>query len=536
MTLPRGHAVWAGLAIAALGAGGWFAVGMTDAGARGEARGPASPDATVRIAPAPPVPTLSWGASATDFAAAKVAASHVPLDVAAGQVIVAAVSSPDPAAAAALVTSDHLAGVIVMGPAVTDGPGVQALTAAVADAVAGEERGWPAIVSVDQEGGPVARLAGLVPDMPAFMAAGAAPDKSAVTAAYTAAATDLATLGFTVDWAPVADVTIGAADPTIGVRSAGSDPVNVAATVVAAVNGYMAGGVVPAVKHFPGHGSVTTDSHAALPLQQAAVADLAATDLVPFQAAIDAGAPMVMMGHIAVPEWGGGAATVSPAAYAYLRGPMGFDGVAVTDALNMGALSASFPGQLEVQALAAGADLLLFPADPAAARAAIIAAVTTGELPRARLDEAIARVSLVMQARTSTAAPVTDPSYARSFAAASAVVAGSVCEGPVVGGSVTISGGGEGERAALYAALAEHGIGKGSGTRVRILGPTPSSGSADVVVAMDVPWSLPSWSATTYVGLFGRSDDALAALADVLSGAVDARGQWPVGGMPAACG
>src|SRR5690606_12839831 len=124
--------------------------------------------------------------------------------------------------------------------------------------------------------------ANIIPDMPAFMASGSATDKSLVAQGHQDLAADLAALGFNVDYAPVADATIGMADPVIRLRSAGSDPANVSGTVRAAVNGFVSGGVVPVIKHFPGHGSVTTDSHSALPVQAATVAELEARDIIPF--------------------------------------------------------------------------------------------------------------------------------------------------------------------------------------------------------------------------------------------------------------
>lgn len=524
-------------------------VGLTvvAAGCAGDRGAPNEPTRDVTItgpvdrAPRAPVPHLAWGPSVIDAAEALTRASALDLDVAAGQVLVASWNSPDAAGAAALVRDQHLAGVILMGGAIQSRSQVTALAQAVQDAAAEDGRSWPAIVSTDQEGGPVARLSGLVPTLPAFMAAGSSSDGASVVAAYTAQAQDMAALGFTVDWAPDADVTIGARDTAIGVRSAGSDPARAAVAVDAAVAGTVAGGVMPAIKHFPGHGSVTTDSHTGLPVQSASVAALAERDLAPFASAIRGGAPMVMLGHIEVPEWGPHPATTTPAAYDYLRGDLGFTGVAVTDAMNMEAVTGQYaPGDAEVAAMAAGADLLLMPRDPALARQAIVDAVTDGTLPRARLDEAVARVSLLMDwqrtaaERAATLAPP-DADFARRAAAEWATVSSPDCGGRLVGDSVTISGGWSSERQALADALAAHGVRQGGGTTVRLLGSATGTGTADVVVAMDAPWGLGASSARTYVGLYGRSDDALRGLADVLVGAVPPGGAWAVGGMGVAC-
>ncbi len=486
------------------------------------------------------VARLAWGPTVVDAAHARVRASALPLEQAAGMVIVASWNSTDPTGAATLVATEHLAGIILMGDAIESREQVMATTSAVAAAAAEDDRWWPAIISTDQEGGPVARLRGLGPDLPAFMAAGSATTPGSVTEAYAAQARDMADLGFTVDWAPVADVTVGASDTTIGVRSAGTDPGRVSDAVVAAVEGFLSAGVLPSAKHFPGHGSVATDSHVGLPVQHSSVDALAARDFAPFAAAIEHGIPMVMTGHIAVTEWGAEPATTSPAAYDYLRNDLAFTGVAVTDAMNMAGVADLYgPGAAEVAALAAGADLILMPRDPALARQAIISAVTDGTLPRSRLDEAVGRVALMMEWQESlsdavASAPV-DAGYARHAAGTWATVSSPSCGGPLVGDSVTLRGGWPAERAILAEALAEHGISAGGGASVLLLGSGGASGAADVVVAMDAPWGLPSSTATTYVGLYGRSADALRGLADVLAGAVAPGGTWAIPGMPPAC-
>jgi len=188
-------------------------------------------------------------------------------------------------------------------------------------------------------------------------------------------------------------VTIGAADPTIGDRSASGDPAVAARTVRAASAGLLQGGTVPVLKHFPGHGSVTSDSHQGLPVQPATQAQLDARDLIPFRVAVAAGVPVVMIGHLDLVQFDPGVpSSLSPATYHLLRDSLGFDGVAVTDALDMGAVSPGAQGEEAVQALVAGADLLLMPRDVAAALARIVAAVQAGTQPVERLQEAATRV------------------------------------------------------------------------------------------------------------------------------------------------
>jgi len=340
-----------------------------------------------------PNPRTDWGPSLATLAQARAAVDAMPVEVLAGQVLVAAYPGTEPATPAGLVAAYHLGGVILMRDNVASLDQVRATAAAVQAAAAADGRRWPAVVAVDEEGGRVSRLRGLLPDLPAFAAFGAAGDDAATRDRFARLGADLDGLGVTMDFAPVADVTVGPADPTIGDRSASADPLVAARTVVAAGRGLLDGGTVPVLKHFPGHGSVTVDSHLGLPVQPASLEQLDARDLVPFRAAVDGGAPVVMMGHLDVVQLDPGVpSSLSPAAYGLLRDGLGFDGVAVTDALDMGAVPIGAPGEEVVRALAAGADLVLKPHDVAAAHAAIVAAVQSGALPRERLEEAAVRV------------------------------------------------------------------------------------------------------------------------------------------------
>ncbi len=162
------------------------------------------------------------------------------------------------------------------------------------------------MIGVDEEGGVVSHLRGIATEFPAFATAGVAiadqgkAGEQAVTEAARATGLELRDLGFTWVFAPVADVTIGAADPTIGTRSPSSDPALAARAITAAVTGYDEAGLVSTTKHFPGHGSVTADSHETLPTLGASLDQLRARDLKPFEAAVAAGAPAMMMAHLDV--------------------------------------------------------------------------------------------------------------------------------------------------------------------------------------------------------------------------------------------
>ncbi|MFP5312705.1 MAG: glycoside hydrolase family 3 N-terminal domain-containing protein, partial [Actinomycetes bacterium] len=357
---------------------------------------------------------LGWGPEQRDQDAAAAAVAAMMPEQKAGQVLLPFFKGNQVDAHAALIQRLHLAGSIIMGDNVPRDPhgnvdpgGMGAVNQRLLQAVAADGRPWPGIIGVDQEGGAVARLGAPLTEWPAPMSYGAAGNPDLTRKAGMALAGELTPLGFNLDFAPDTDVTIGPSDPTIGARSMSADPAAAATQGVAFSRGMLDAGVLPTVKHFPGHGSVTADSHVSLPVQPAGIDALQARDWKPFQAAVDHGLPIVMTGHIAVPALEPGVpASLSAASYKALRG-LGFKGVAVTDALNMGAVEKQYPaGTAAVKALAAGADLLLMPADVAQAHAAILQALAAGTLPAARLDEAAQRVATLMiwHARTTPAA------------------------------------------------------------------------------------------------------------------------------------
>jgi beta-N-acetylhexosaminidase len=252
-----------------------------------------------------------------------------------------------------------------------------------------------ALVAIDEEGGDVTRLeAATGSSYPGPLALGAVDDVELTREVALAMACDLAAAGIDLDLAPVADVNMNPDNPVIGVRSFGPDAELVARHVAAFVEGLQAGGVAACAKHFPGHGDTSVDSHLALPTVPA----LTDEALLPFRAAVAAGVRAVMTAHIRVDAVGPEPATVSPALLGLLRSGLGFDGLVITDALEMRAISATI-GVEEgaVQALAAGADALCLGHDladdaVAAVVRALVLAVHTGRLAEERLAEAAGRV------------------------------------------------------------------------------------------------------------------------------------------------
>jgi beta-N-acetylhexosaminidase len=202
-----------------------------------------------------------------------------------------------------------------------------------------------------------------------------------------------------VPWifAPDADVNSNPENPIINTRSFGEDPARVSEFVAAFVRGVEENGGLATAKHFPGHGDTNTDSHLDLPTVTSDRAHLDRVELAPFRAAIAAGASTIMTGHLAVPALEPNLdlpATMSPKISTdLLRGEMGFKGLVVTDALDMGGVTVRYPpGEVAVRSILAGADVLLVPPVLDAALEAVRDAVASGRIPMARLDEAVTRI------------------------------------------------------------------------------------------------------------------------------------------------
>ena len=370
--------------------------------------------ATTKTDPKKDTTPLGWGPTSGELATARELVAGWDEKQLAGQVIVGRYHGTDPAKAAKMVRKLHLAGVSVTGENVIDEAQVRETTAAVSRAVAADGRSFPAVIGVDQEGGVVSHLRGVATEFPEFARTGdaieAKPRKgiAATTEAARTTALELRDLGFTWVFAPVADVTVGAADPTIGSRSPSEKPRVAATAVSAAVQGYNEAGLVSTTKHFPGHGAVTGDTHLGLQELDFGMKKLKRRDLVPFDAAVDAGAPAVMISHVDVKAVAPGKpASMAAPIYDLLRDDLGFTGIAVTDSLGMGAVTTTTK-KPSVTALKAGADLLLMPADSKAAHRSVVKAMRSGRLDRARVEEAAAKVVAMQlwQQRTAAAVPV----------------------------------------------------------------------------------------------------------------------------------
>lgn len=312
------------------------------------------------------------------------------------------VAGDTPDHVASLIATHHIGGICYFPVGITGGLPTKVATH-ITDCQKAAE--IPLLVTIDQEGGLVTRMrepATRWPSAMAQMASGAD-----VETTMRMSGTELADVGVSQVYAPVADVNVEPANPVIGIRSASADPEDVAHFVAAAVNGYRSAGIASCLKHFPGHGDTTVDSHHGMPTVDIDKETWLATEARPFLSGIAAGVEAIMIGHVRAPNLdpSGAPATFSrPIVTGLLRQELGYDGLIVTDALDMkGATMAGYsdPG---VAALAAGVDQLLMPADPEATIAAVLAAIDAGELDEAQLRASAKRV-LALKHRLGLAEP-----------------------------------------------------------------------------------------------------------------------------------
>ncbi|MEV6348507.1 glycoside hydrolase family 3 N-terminal domain-containing protein [Actinoplanes sp. NPDC051851] len=409
----------------------------------------------------------------------------------------------------------------------------------------------PLMIGTDQEYGVVTRITDGVTMLPSATGSGAAGQPTLTEAAWKAAGSELAAMGVTVDFAPVADTIANTGGSVIGSRSFGTDAKANAEQVAAAVRGLQSAGVAAALKHFPGHGHTGGDSHETLPVIKQSKAQWESQDLPPFQSGVDAGAGVVMSGHLDLQAIDKGtAATFSHKVMTdVLRGRLKFTGVAITDAMNMEPAKKWPAGEAAVRALNAGNDMLLMPPDIGAARDGILAGLKSGSLKRERLVEAVTRILTLKYRTAATAQPdltvVGSAEHEQAVAAldaASITVLRGKCSGALVSGAVTVTAPSSRgvARAALVKALQDAGVTvqASGGQIVHLVGygdkPVDLDQTAAVTVMMDLPGLLAYASSPTLIATYSSSRLSLTALAAVLAGKATAPGKSPVAvsGLP----
>lgn len=258
---------------------------------------------------------------------------------------------------------------------------------------------YPVFLAVDEEGGTVARVANSSIEVTTFedmgtIGAGADPAKAAEVG--TTIGTYLSELGFNVDFAPVADVLTNADNTMIGARSFGTDSGIVSSMVSSEVSAMESAGVSACLKHFPGLGDTTEDTHDGMATTERTLDDMRGSEFLSFQAGIDAGVDFVMVSHVSAPNVLGDNMPCSLSNQMItdvLRGELGYDGIVITDALDMAAVTDYYTSdQAAIMALQAGADMLLMPEDFQTAYDGVLAAVNDGTLTEDRIDESLRRI------------------------------------------------------------------------------------------------------------------------------------------------
>ncbi len=271
----------------------------------------------------------------------------------------------------------------------------------------------PLLIAVDQEGGQLIGITGATP-FAGNMAIGATGDADLAQAVARAIGAETAAVGINLNYAPVADISTRADNPSTGIRSFGEDPEVVARLTGATIRGLTDAGVLSAVKHFPGQGDIAVDPHYELPALDFDQERLDAVELQPFRAALQARVGMVMIGHYLVPALTGSRETPIYASHrgieGFIRGDLGFDGVVITDALDMGAVDQGPTQAIEVVAMMrAGVDLLMCMPDPdlqARVRAAVERGHARDLIPNDLLAASRDRVDLLRKGlRTAKSEP-----------------------------------------------------------------------------------------------------------------------------------
>ncbi|WP_017626445.1 glycoside hydrolase family 3 protein [Nocardiopsis chromatogenes] len=502
---------------------------------------------------------------ATDAEAAERAEAvlgEMSLDDKVGQLFVLTVAGTTPEENAQSLADYRPGGLIYFPENLGSGAEIAALSNGLQETAAEEGAGVPLMIGVDQEQGMVARLEEGT-RFPDAMAVGATRDTGQAQALASATAAELAAVGINLDYAPVADVNTDADNPVIGIRSFGADPGLVGEMAAAEAGAFADGGVVPVVKHFPGHGDTGTDSHTGLPVIDKDRADWERDDLPPFADAVEAGVDAIMTAHVVMPalDDSGEPATLSPQVIdGVLRDELGYDGVVTTDALNMeGVRQTHDDGEVAVRAVEAGADQLLMPPDPQAAFTAVRSAVEEGRIGEDRLDESVRRILELKAKRGILDAEPVDPDGAEEVFSSdeTAQAAQDLADASVTllrneGGALPV---GEGAQVAVQgvgaeeisAALEDLGVrttGTASGADLVVVGTDGARGDAEqrraveqaasggapvAVVAQGTPYDLQALEGVdAYLAVYSSVPVSRTAAARAIAGEVGPKGKLPV--------
>ncbi|MGN7763933.1 beta-N-acetylhexosaminidase [Paenibacillus sp. 22594] len=357
----------------------------------------ASPPAqsTPQVPAASPVPAVSEGSGPVDVIEQEIAS--MPLEDKIGQMLLVGIDGTEVSSQThTMITNDKVGGIILYADNIKSLKGLVSLTNELKRSNAGNPA--PLFVSVDQEGGKVSRMPDEYAKIPASGSVGASSNAEAANMMGKLLAREVQTAGFNMDFAPVLDINSNPDNPVIGDRSFGNTSAKVIELGIAEMKGIESEGIVPVVKHFPGHGDTSVDSHLELPVVKKTEAQLAKLEWRPFQAAVKEQADAVMVAHILYPNLDPDRpASLSKVIISQiLRGQMGFKGVVITDDLTMGAIMKNYSlAAAAVNTVLAGSDILLVAheySNERTTRNALLAAVKHGKISEARIDESVYRI------------------------------------------------------------------------------------------------------------------------------------------------
>ncbi|GAB2493519.1 glycoside hydrolase family 3 protein [Nocardiopsis aegyptia] len=512
----------------------------------------ASACTTEEVDPSPPEDEPSPTVEAFEPVLAPELLAQMELDDKIGQLLVLTAQGTTAAENAAQIETYRPGGLIYFDANLTGAGQIAEMSVGVQDLAADQGQGVPLFVGVDQEQGMVARLP-VGTRFPDAMAVGASHDTAMAELLAGTTAAELSALGINLDYAPVADVNTDPNNPVIGIRSFGSDPDLVAEMAVAEAGAFAEGGVVSVVKHFPGHGDTDVDSHTGLPVIDLPRDQWEQEHLPPFRAAVEADVDAIMTAHVLMPGLDSSEdpdpATLSPSIIdGILREELGYDGVVTTDALNMeGVRQRHDDGEVAVRAVEAGVDQLLMPPDPAAAVAALRAAVEEGRITEERIDASVLRVLTLKEKRGILEAEPVDPAAAADALgheeAARTVADASVTmlrneDGllPLADTPVRVEGAGADT---IAAALTEAGVTVDATAPTLVVGTdgatqeqralVESAQGPVIVVAQGGPYDLAAFpDVHAFLAVYSSVEVSRNAAARVIAGEVDPTGTLPV--------
>ncbi|WP_240036725.1 beta-N-acetylhexosaminidase [Paenibacillus amylolyticus] len=300
-----------------------------------------------------------------------------------------------------MIAGQKIGGIIFYANNVTTLQGTAAFVQSIKKA--NQQNPVPILMSVDQEGGKVSRMPDSVESIPSNRKVGKTDDTKLAEKMGALLARQIKLAGFNVDFAPVLDINSNPKNPVIGDRSFGSNADLVTRMGIAEMKGLRSEGVIPVVKHFPGHGDTSVDSHLDLPVVNKSEKQLAALEWIPFQAAVKEQAEAVMVAHILFPKLDPDyPASLSKVIIGdHLRGKFKYDGVVITDDLSMGAISKNYPlNEAAIATVQAGSDILLVAHSYESAKTifdTLINAVKSGKIKESRIDESVYRILALKQ-------------------------------------------------------------------------------------------------------------------------------------------